>query len=641
MLKNMKLGTKIGGGFGILILIAMLLGGVAVWNMKRVGTVADSLQSEIAPSVDIGVRVERSSLLTMYAMRAFNYTGDDKDYAEAEKNVADVEKALAEATALAQKHDMAKLKADAAKATAKVAEYRAIMKQGKDLDTVSDANLLTMNTTAPVFMKACYEYLESQNKLMSSDLSGKVDARKIRERLDKISWINEVVDLGNGARIGNFKSQAARDPKFALEIMKNFDEIDKKIEQIRAITHVDKDLKDLDVIKAAGHDYQKAVQEFLKIAGEKEQLNTKRRAVAAEVVAAATPKPEVDPEIALEQERKRRVEQERVERREREGEARSPERHESAPVREPGPPHLPPAPRPPLPGARGRSTISAAADGDGAVRHERAGRLSPRRGAASARDRRVEHERPRPLVEQAAHVDAVRRVHPQGVGVPLPGGIVARRVVVDRVADVARRLRRARARRALPRVDPAGPGLHRHRRPAHGARVRAVACDARRAVVRRRAAGNAHVRPGAPGSRALVAAHVELVRPARLVQRGGRGRARAVVRRLGLGREPARPHVAHEELVGERRLVARAVGEQRRLVLRVTEEVRAARGPVPARDRGRGALHARDASARARAARRRAGRSVVERYRLRAVGARRRSTRGPRPVEHAEQPGPP
>ena len=265
----------------------MLLGGVAVWNMKRVGTVADSLQSEIAPSVDIGVRVERSSLLTMYAMRAFNYTGDDKDYAEAEKNVADVEKALAEATALAQKHDMAKLKADAAKATAKVAEYRAIMKQGKDLDTVSDANLLTMNTTAPVFMKACYEYLESQNKLMSSDLSGKVDARKIRERLDKISWINEVVDLGNGARIGNFKSQAARDPKFALEIMKNFDEIDKKIEQIRAITHVDKDLKDLDVIKAAGHDYQKAVQEFLKIAGEKEQLNTKRRAVAAEVVAAA------------------------------------------------------------------------------------------------------------------------------------------------------------------------------------------------------------------------------------------------------------------------------------------------------------------------------------------------------------------
>ena len=37
MLKNMKLGTKIGLGFGVLIAIAMMLGGLAVYNMKSVG----------------------------------------------------------------------------------------------------------------------------------------------------------------------------------------------------------------------------------------------------------------------------------------------------------------------------------------------------------------------------------------------------------------------------------------------------------------------------------------------------------------------------------------------------------------------------------------------------------------------------
>ena len=44
MLKNLKLGMKIGGGFGILILISLLLGGVAIWNMKRVGNIANELQ---------------------------------------------------------------------------------------------------------------------------------------------------------------------------------------------------------------------------------------------------------------------------------------------------------------------------------------------------------------------------------------------------------------------------------------------------------------------------------------------------------------------------------------------------------------------------------------------------------------------
>lgn len=47
-------------------------------------------------------------------MRAFQYTGGDKDLAESVKNLAEVEKALAEATALAQKHDIVLLKANAA-----------------------------------------------------------------------------------------------------------------------------------------------------------------------------------------------------------------------------------------------------------------------------------------------------------------------------------------------------------------------------------------------------------------------------------------------------------------------------------------------------------------------------------------------
>ncbi|MBU1040746.1 MAG: HAMP domain-containing protein [Proteobacteria bacterium] len=287
MLKNLKLGTKIGGGFGVLILIAMLLGGVAIWNMKRVGNVADSLQTEIAPSVEIGVRVERSSLLTMYAMRAFTYLGDEKSMADAEKNVADVEKALADASALAQKHDMAKLKADSAKATAKVVEYKGIMKQFKDLAAAKAKNMDVMGASAVAFMDNANKFLDDQNKKLVEELSGKVDGKKVKQRFDKTVWINDVIDMGNALRIANFKSQAERDNKFVAEALKNFAAVDKKLEQIRAITTQDANLKQLDAIKSSGQDYVKALEEYLKLGEEAVQLTAKRRAVAAEVIAAA------------------------------------------------------------------------------------------------------------------------------------------------------------------------------------------------------------------------------------------------------------------------------------------------------------------------------------------------------------------
>ncbi|MFO7884999.1 MAG: PDZ domain-containing protein, partial [Desulfobacteraceae bacterium] len=49
-MKNMKLGTKIGVGFGILIIIALVLGGMAVINMKGVSSETTMLAEE-------GVRV--------------------------------------------------------------------------------------------------------------------------------------------------------------------------------------------------------------------------------------------------------------------------------------------------------------------------------------------------------------------------------------------------------------------------------------------------------------------------------------------------------------------------------------------------------------------------------------------------------
>ncbi len=287
MLKNLKLGTKIGGGFGILILIALLLGGVAIWNMKRVGNIADDLQNEIAPQVAVAVQVERTSLLTMYAMRGYTFTGEDSFWADANKNVAEVEKALAEATALAKKYDMPKLKANAATATVKVAEYKALAQKTHDIDKAKDKGLEGMVEAAQAFMKNCYDFLDGQNKALEADLAGKLDAKKIKQRVEKINLINDVVDLGNAVRMANWKSQATRENKYAQEVLKNFDEIGKKLEKIRALTTQEVNLKQLDAVKANGEVYKKNLEEFLKLGDEVAVVSKKRGEVAQAVLDAA------------------------------------------------------------------------------------------------------------------------------------------------------------------------------------------------------------------------------------------------------------------------------------------------------------------------------------------------------------------
>ena len=52
--KNLKLGIKISVGFGLLILIACVLGGLAVVNMRSVEGESTRLAKEFVPEVNMG-----------------------------------------------------------------------------------------------------------------------------------------------------------------------------------------------------------------------------------------------------------------------------------------------------------------------------------------------------------------------------------------------------------------------------------------------------------------------------------------------------------------------------------------------------------------------------------------------------------
>src|SRR3989339_2070807 len=73
---SMRLGMKIGGGFGLVLVISLALGGLAIWRMKDVQTRTTDLAEENAPEAEIANRLERSALLTMYEMRGYALSED-------------------------------------------------------------------------------------------------------------------------------------------------------------------------------------------------------------------------------------------------------------------------------------------------------------------------------------------------------------------------------------------------------------------------------------------------------------------------------------------------------------------------------------------------------------------------------------
>ena len=72
--KNMRLGTKIGVGFGLLIVIAIALGSLAVYNMKNVADESAKLAKEYVPEVDVAAQIRSAANRTMYAMRGYGFT---------------------------------------------------------------------------------------------------------------------------------------------------------------------------------------------------------------------------------------------------------------------------------------------------------------------------------------------------------------------------------------------------------------------------------------------------------------------------------------------------------------------------------------------------------------------------------------
>ncbi len=262
MFNNLKLGWKIGLGFGTLIVISGVLGTLAILKMVNVQSQSTILAQEYIPEVNVANEIERNALMTMYNMRGYALSEEEQYLQLGRQYLDSVKQELENAKKLAQDSaHLVKLRNEIDEIVSKVAQYDNLSNQTVQKNSQIDSNRQTMDDTATEFMKNCEDFVSGQNLLLENDIDENVTL--IQERVTKINLVNDVIDLGNEIRLMSWRSQADRDPEMAKTALTRFEEMEKKFEELGEITRLDVDIQRIKDTKTAAIQYQEAIQDLL------------------------------------------------------------------------------------------------------------------------------------------------------------------------------------------------------------------------------------------------------------------------------------------------------------------------------------------------------------------------------------------
>ncbi len=284
-MKNLKLGMKIGLGFGVLIAISIILGILSILNMIEARNQSEVTASEYVPELSVANDLERNYMETMFEIRGYSLS-EDKKYLEKGRKVLDqVKKFVADARSLADKYpELVKLKENIGTIEKKVEEYERLVNETEGADGRIDQSRTVLDAAAAQYMENAHKFLVSQQEFLKDEVLGKALEVKILERTGKIALVTEVVNLGNLTRVGNFKSQALRNPETMRTALKNFELIDAKLNELKKTTRREDNLLQIEAIRAAGESYRSGMETLLEAWLHMRDLDNQREATAATIL---------------------------------------------------------------------------------------------------------------------------------------------------------------------------------------------------------------------------------------------------------------------------------------------------------------------------------------------------------------------
>ncbi len=297
----MKLGTRISLGFASLIVIAVALGSLAVWNMQSVKRDSTQLATETVPAVSIATQMQGNWSTAVYQLRGYVYSDETRFLDAGKKQIADLRQAIIDGQSLAAKsRSLGLMQTSLDKASASVNEYEKLLDKTVVLSEGMAKDRVTLNEAAQRAMKASHGFVDAREKTLAEVLhvalaapgsattrpavAGKSDEARISGLLNEIRLMHDVIELSDQIRIGNFKSFSIRDVKLFQETQKKYAEVDKTLGELRATVSDEAGLKQINECQAGVKLYNDTMSDMLALWQGRDDLAAKRTPLADNVL---------------------------------------------------------------------------------------------------------------------------------------------------------------------------------------------------------------------------------------------------------------------------------------------------------------------------------------------------------------------
>lgn len=282
----MKLSSKIFTGFGIVLVVTLILTGVSLYIMKHLAKDAQVLSAQYMPQTRIASDMERNVLKTVSDMQGYHFSQEDSYLKESRQQLALAKKNLQEAAALTAKYpELKTLQENTSKAAQKIKEYESLINDTEKVSHRIKKLRQTLAGAAQDFLKTALEFLEGQTDVMQKLIkSGTATPEQLTAQLSKLEGMHNVVELSYAIQLETAQGQLLRNPKIIGEAAKKFNEVENELSQLQKQTKEDEAITQIDDIRLSGSSYKTNMKKLLAGFVTLEKLGQKRRQVGDKVL---------------------------------------------------------------------------------------------------------------------------------------------------------------------------------------------------------------------------------------------------------------------------------------------------------------------------------------------------------------------
>ena len=263
-MKNLKIGAKMALGFGAVILIACLLGGLAIWQMTGVSGQYRILAQQYLPASNQARDLSDAMLQTMYGVRGYALSEKEDYLQEANLHMASFKNALPAAMELAKQN--AQLAGLAPLLTAAGTNFAAYEKLVTET-TLCNRRIVALrkrqDEAGTLVARLVDEMQQAQEALWRQEAATNAAIAILNQRVNKLVLLGEIQEHAYAIRLGNVKFQLFGDTNFAAGVMPKFALIQSNLNALKPLMLQVANLVALDKAAQAVGGYEQSMQEVM------------------------------------------------------------------------------------------------------------------------------------------------------------------------------------------------------------------------------------------------------------------------------------------------------------------------------------------------------------------------------------------